>query len=195
MMIKRILTYTSIFVLILLMLFLFPFIDNFLSLQATYLHNSFSDPIMLWISIIGSGIVLFIIASLLFLFSRKRKLVIPLWLGFALSSVIVFSLKLILMWERPFELLDLQAFKEFAFWNSSFPSWHAAMAFAALPFISKGFPRISVLWIILALVMIFSRIYLGYHFVSDIIAGALIGYFSGFIFLKVWKRRRKSKSG
>jgi len=68
------------------------------------------------------------------------------------------------------------------------------MAFAALPIIDKEFPKIYLFWVIFALLIVFSRIYFGYHFVSDVIAGALIGYFSGFVFLKLWKRQKKRKT-
>ena len=192
---KKTFIYTGIFVLLLLILLLFPFLDNFLSLQAAGLQNNFLNPIMFWLSNIGSGIVVFFIITALFLYEeRKRRWIIPLWLSFLVSSIIVFALKFLIMRERPFELLSLHTFKEFALWNSSFPSWHAAMAFAALPIIDKEFPKIYLFWVIFALLIVFSRIYFGYHFVSDVIAGALIGYFSGFVFLKLWKRQKKRKT-
>ncbi|MBU2497083.1 MAG: phosphatase PAP2 family protein [Nanoarchaeota archaeon] len=192
--IRNVAIYASFFVILLVILLIFPFIDNALILQLSNIQNPILNPIMVWVSNIGSGIVVFFIVTTLFLYEkRKRKWIIPLWLGFALSTFIVFALKLLILKERPFMVLELFAFKEFAFWNSSFPSWHAAMAFSALPVIDKEFRKIRIIWILFALLILFSRVYFSYHFFSDIIAGALIGYFSGFIFVRLWEKKIKTK--
>jgi len=59
----------------------------------------------------------------------------------------------------------------------SFPSGHSATAFGIfmmLIYITKN-PTIKFLWLTIALLTAFSRVYLSQHFFQDILAGSLIG--------------------
>jgi undecaprenyl-diphosphatase len=64
----------------------------------------------------------------------------------------------------------------------SFPSNHALNNFAAATFISRLFPNYKWIVFIVALMIAISRIYLGVHYPSDILAGALIGVIFGYLF-------------
>ena len=57
----------------------------------------------------------------------------------------------------------------------SFPSGHAASTFGAAVAVSRMWPQGRVLWWTLAVVIGYSRIYLGHHYPLDVIGGALIG--------------------
>lgn len=60
----------------------------------------------------------------------------------------------------------------------SLPSLHAVFCFSLLPFLKRGF-RSRVVRILIAATLIliaFSRVYLGLHYVTDLIIGGLIGY-------------------
>jgi undecaprenyl-diphosphatase len=59
--------------------------------------------------------------------------------------------------------------------SGAFPSGHAATAFAGAVMLSAFAPRYRVVFYLLALGIAFSRIYVGVHFVTDVLAGALIG--------------------
>ena len=188
---KRLFTYSFIFLFVMFFLLLVPPADSGLILFLQNLRSSGLDEIMSWIGSVGSGVVIFFVISALFLYEeRKRKWILPLWLSFALASLVTLALKLLIARARPFEVLALDP-GTFAFWDSSFPSWHAAMAFSALPVLDKEFSNIKLFWIIFAILIALSRIYFGFHFLSDIIAGALIGYFSGLLFMRVWSGRKK----
>ncbi len=57
----------------------------------------------------------------------------------------------------------------------SFPSGHTTTAFAVFTALSILFPRLTWLWLAFAIVMALARIGVPDHFVSDTIAGALLG--------------------
>lgn len=64
----------------------------------------------------------------------------------------------------------------------SFPSNHALNNFAAAFFFYKLFPKLKWILFITAGLVAISRVYLGLHYPSDIIGGALIGIAFGYIF-------------
>jgi undecaprenyl-diphosphatase len=64
----------------------------------------------------------------------------------------------------------------------SFPSNHALNNFAAAFFFYKLFPKLKWVLFITAGLVAISRVYLGLHYPSDIIGGALIGIAFGYIF-------------
>lgn len=59
--------------------------------------------------------------------------------------------------------------------DASFPSGHAATAFAAAGVVALLHPRLRVPALGLAALVALSRVYLGVHFPSDVIAGAALG--------------------
>lgn len=59
--------------------------------------------------------------------------------------------------------------------SSSFPSGHAATAFAFATVVSADFPRLEVLLYTLAACVGWSRIQLGVHYPSDVLGGAMLG--------------------
>lgn len=64
----------------------------------------------------------------------------------------------------------------------AFPSNHAINNFAAATFFWLLFPRLKWVLFITASLIAISRVYLGLHYPSDIIAGALIGFGFGYFF-------------
>ncbi|MGA2130289.1 MAG: phosphatase PAP2 family protein [Candidatus Pacearchaeota archaeon] len=140
-------------------------------------------------------VIVFVLINAFFLQKEKRKWLIPLWLSAAVAYVIAFILKIIIQRQRPFELGIVSianGVKEtFASWDFSFPSSHAILVFAVLPFITKEYPKLKYVWIVFACLVAFSRVYLGVHFLSDVISGAVIGYLVGFFTLKWWEEKFK----
>ena len=59
----------------------------------------------------------------------------------------------------------------------SFPSGHATIAFASATVFSYYDKRRIVFYYILATCIAFSRLYLGCHYLSDLLVGALLGFF------------------
>jgi undecaprenyl-diphosphatase len=81
--------------------------------------------------------------------------------------------------------------------SASFPSGHAATAFAAAVAVGAFHPRVRWPLLVLAGLVGLSRIYLGVHYVFDVLAGAALGTAVGLVI--VWAIRRlaaaRSRSG
>jgi undecaprenyl-diphosphatase len=105
--------------------------------------------------------------------------------AYALSSLASTTLKLLVDRERPdtSALIDLPA-------SPSFPSGHATTAFAAAVALALLVPRWRWWALAFAAVVAYSRVYLGVHYWSDIVAGALLG--AAVAWWVVALRRRRS---
>ena len=64
----------------------------------------------------------------------------------------------------------------------SFPSNHALNNFAAAIFLLRIFPKYKWIFLITATLVSISRLYLGVHYPSDVLAGAVIGSIFGYVF-------------
>jgi undecaprenyl-diphosphatase len=70
--------------------------------------------------------------------------------------------------------------------NYSFPSNHAAnMAGLATVFSSIYYRYRTIFWVTAGIVM-FSRVYIGVHYPSDVITGCILGCVYGLLVLKGW---------
>jgi undecaprenyl-diphosphatase len=69
--------------------------------------------------------------------------------------------------------------------NSSFPSGHASGAFSVATVIGGRYPKARIPAYTLASLVGFSRIYLGRHYPSDVLGGAVLGIASGIVVLQL----------
>lgn len=150
-------------------------------------RNPILDIIFTALTHLGTMIaVLFIIISLFMLKKHRREWIVPLWLSLAFSAALAYTIKYAVMRQRP-EAIGIAAVIAAA--GYSFPSAHSATAFSALPVMDRVFKKTNYAWIAIAILIAFSRIYLGVHYLSDVIFGGMLGFCSGWLFLELKNRK------
>jgi len=155
-------------------------------------HNYYFTEFFLGVAFISSEIIILFFLTSLFLWQeRKRKWIIPLWITLGFSAGINYLLKNSIQRIRPFEsgIVPLASCLQNSITGFSFPSGHAIVAFSALPILSREFPKLKYWWLAFAVIIAISRVYLGVHFLSDVIAGAILGYCIGEFIIAVKMRR------
>ena len=79
--------------------------------------------------------------------------------------------------------------------DASFPSGHAATAFAAAVAVALVYPRLGRPLLALAVVVALSRVYLGMHYLLDITAGTMLGIAVGIAAAWVVKAAARAPRG
>lgn len=147
-------------------------------------HNFFLDTFFGVITFSGYLGIAWIVISLLLYFRNKKKYRRLLFLIFLtdLISIIIVEWILKNMIARPRPSVSIaEAIVPFDFYHSfSFPSGHATIAFAAAYILGRQYKKLKWLYYFLAFLISFSRIYLGKHYSSDVVGGAVIGFLIGF---------------
>jgi membrane-associated phospholipid phosphatase len=163
-------------------------------------HNKFLDGFFIYYTNLGDGLFSIAIVLLLLVF-RQFRLAWQILAAYIISGLFVQLLKGIIYSPRPkdfFKLKDhIHLFEGVTLnGNASFPSGHAASAFAlatslALFAINK---KISLLYLMAAILVGYSRIYLAQHFPVDVMGGATIGVLAAigvFFFFDRFKMRSR----
>lgn len=123
------------------------------------------------------GIIWIILGILLLLPKKTRKAGILVLLSL-LGSLLVNNifLKNVVARTRPYEVLDGLKLLIEAQWDYSFPSGHTGSSFAAAMAMYLTLPkRYGVLALVAATLMGLSRLYVGVHYPTDVLAGVVTG--------------------
>ncbi len=152
----------------------FSFFDSIKNVAFDSLMSLINNPITL-------SVVLVIILINILVHSKYK--VIKKLIATIITSVIISNiLKLSFTRPRPFGLEKFLPFTNFP--DYSFPSGHAFVAFSMLPILNDRYPKLKVLLFALAILVAVARVYLGKHYLSDIAAGAALGYLAGLVILR-----------
>lgn len=151
---------------------------------------------VLWIvSVIGRGGLVWLVIGLAVTLIHRRApaLLLELMLAIVLASFLAnYVLKPLVSRERPFvstpEILVIGSRPG----DASFPSGHAANAFAGASVLARRLRAQRIVWWGLAVLIAYSRVYLGVHYPLDVIGGALLGFVCGTVAGRVFDAYLKS---
>lgn len=163
-------------------------IDDKLALFFNHHNNAILTAFFKFFTYLGSYIWVIVPLIIVALWiSKKKDYIIPLALGSLATLVFCYGLKIIVARPRPYESLKFTPLVPES--SKSFPSLHASMSFSTLPVLYKAFNSLRYFWILIISLIAFSRVYLGVHYLSDVIAGAMIGYAISDFFMSSMKEK------
>ncbi len=157
------------------------------------LHSRFRfawlDPIMVWFTKAGTkGVLWFgLAAGMLVDGSERGRWVAVLSVAALLAAegVINFVLKPAFRRRRPYEHPGLAALLVSAPGPNSWPSAHAGSSIAAAAVLAAAYPIWGIIFIVVALLISYSRVYVGVHYPFDIAAGLVVGVVAAGVILAV----------
>ena len=142
------------------------------------LRNDYITPLLKFITALGNNGLIWIVATIVLLLMAKYRKVGYLSIISLVGSLVMNNLilKNLVARTRPYEVIEgLQHLIETQ-QDYSFPSGHTGAAFAAAVIFYIYLPkRYGISAIVLAVLISFSRLYVGVHYPSDVLAGAAIG--------------------
>jgi len=153
-----------------------------------------------WITLLGNTITVLAVTGIVVLFlllykKSYRAYAVGLAAAVIGAGITSYMVKIIVERARPGGLIPSVIDTSF-----SFPSGHATLAMALYGFLTyllcKAYPKhtafITALAVLFILAIGFSRLYLGVHFPSDIIAGYLLGVIWLLIGIKIASRLKRN---
>ncbi len=161
--------------------------DSQINLLFKNLKFPIFDAVLGIITNFGFVVLVIVLIPCLVIYKKNKKLVYLLWLTFIASFVLSFVIKLIVLRQRPVEAFTYP-FTHII--NYSFPSMHSMVVFSLLPALIRYLPKQKSFWAGFAFLVAFSRIYFGFHFLSDVVFGILLGYLVGDYLLNLYDRQK-----
>ncbi len=137
-------------------------------------NGSLLNTLFWWVTFTGSITFMVMITIALYLAGLRKEALVFAFV-FILANVVAFGLKYAIARPRP---NDLGVPPET---QPSFPSGHTTNAFAFATTLSSYHRKFTIVMFAWAILVGFSRIYLGLHYFTDVIGGAVVGIVVGFV--------------
>ncbi|MDP2423449.1 MAG: phosphatase PAP2 family protein [Bacteroidales bacterium] len=179
------------FVLSIACCFLFFHTKADLHLAINGAHSAFGDFFFINITHLGDGLTTIVVVIILLFFSYRKSLMIA--APFLAGGLVAQVMKRFIFndMDRPVryfaDITELHIVEGVKLYGAhSFPSGHTASAFSlffCLAIFVKN-PPAKVVFMLLAVLVAFSRVYLSQHFLADVVAGSLIGMMVVFPFYR-----------
>lgn len=144
-------------------------------------HRSTLDTVFSWITFLGDG-TFSVIVFVVLLLQRRWSRATQVMAAFLLSALLAQVLKHLFSMPRPMQFFPAGAYPYFIkgvthIGFASFPSGHSTSIFALatlLAIFTKD-RRLKAIYLLGAVLVGYSRIYLGQHFLGDVLMGSCIG--------------------
>ena len=170
--------------------FLINLDGNILLWIQEYIRQDWMEGFWKGITMLGDSGWFWIALSLLLMVPRRTR-----WIGITSLAAIVIgalitnvTLKNLVARTRPYEVVEGLALLIEKQSDYSFPSGHTCASFAAAGVYWRMLPKkFGIPLVILAAMIAFSRLYVGVHYPTDVLAGLLIGLFAA------WAARHMQK--
>ena len=159
-------------------------------------RSSYLTSIMIQLSNLGEtgALVLVTILSFYVIIKKQYHMFFNILLSTSSALLFTYLLKKVVMRSRPDLLYQLISESSY-----SYPSGHATTTFTIFPMIAIYFvlltklkysikSLISIISILIPILVSFSRLYLGVHYFSDILAGAIVGLTFALIYYIIIKK-------
>ena len=146
-------------------------------------RNPVLTPIFKGITTLGNGAVLWILISLVLLLFRKTRTVgitsiLALLVSLVINNIV---LKNLVARVRPYEVIEGLVLIIQKPWDYSFPSGHTGSSFASAWVFFRKLPRwAGIFLLVMAGLIGLSRLYLGVHYPTDVLFGAVSGILCGY---------------
>ena len=144
-------------------------------------HRTILDTLFIWITFMGDGFFS-VIVILLYLFRRRWSAATQVTAAFLLSALVAQILKNSFSMPRPMQFFPQGAYPYFIknvthLGFASFPSGHTTSIFALVTMLALFTPiqRHKLAYLFAGVLVGYSRIYLGQHFLNDVLMGSCIG--------------------
>lgn len=155
--------------------------------QLNTIHTLYLDTFFQNYTLLGDG-VFSIAIFLILLLAERTTLAMQVIIGYLFSGIISQVLKRVIHAPRPHAIISNAEYPYFIdgithAGMTSFPSGHTTSVFALATLLALNTQnkRMSLIYLITAIITGYSRIYLGQHFLGDVVAGALIGVLSALL--------------
>ncbi len=149
--------------------------------------NPVANAVFTWFTFTAETVFIVLLVAALYLGGyRKEALVLAVVL--LVTNVVTYGLKYFIARPRPSDLgIAPEA-------EPAFPSGHTSNAFAFATTLSYYHRRAAPLLFAWALLIAFSRVFLGFHYFTDLLGGAAVGIVISLVITKIAKRYDKQIS-
>jgi len=129
----------------------------------------------------------FLVGLAILIFWKKWRIIFSVFTSIILTEALVESMKFLWQRPRPFAENNINLLLG-RLGGFSFPSGHAATTFALSFIVYHYNKKAGVVFFFASFLISIARVFVGVHWPSDVLGGAIVGIFSGWLVIKLSKR-------